>query len=218
MKRNELRSKNSLLLLSKIDPRLSLLYTVLFSIVVALSNKIPGVVFSLLSSFLFLILSRLNLFSVIRRLIFVIIFLIFLWFILPFSILGKTIFSIWKLHALSHLYIPNKIIYLFFILYRYIGVIWDEYLDLIRVLKVRGFKPSFSLHSYKTYAYVMGALFIKSYNRAENVHKAMLCRGFNGKYWVLNNFKFGYRDLIIGLSMLINLLFIVFLQWTGITL
>ena len=248
MIRNKLVSQNSPL--SRLDPRISLIYTVLFSIVIAVSNKIPVVASGLLSSFIFLLFSRLKLISVIYRLIFINIFILFLWFILPFSIPGETIFSLWKfnaskegimysllitikcnaivltsiallttqgifrlVHAMSHLHIPDKIIYLFFLLYRYIGVIWDEYSGIKRALRIRGFRSSTSLQSYKTYAYVMGTLFVRSYNRAENVHKAMLCRGFNGKYWLLNHFKLNYKDLIAGIGMLFNILILILFQW-----
>ncbi len=251
MVRVEIKSKDSLLL--RLDTRIGLIYVVLFSIIIAVSDKISVVAFGLLSSFFLFLFSRIRWFSLLHRLVFVNIFIAFLWLILPFSMPGELFFSIWKfnvtkegfmysllitlkcnaivitsitllssqgifrlVHALSHLKISNKIIYLFFLLYRYVDVVWNEYLSIKRALQIRGFKFSTSLHSYKTYAYVLATLFVRSYNRAENVHKAMLCRGFNGKFWILNHFKLGYKDLIIGSGMFFNILFLTIVQWSKI--
>jgi len=62
-------------------------------------------------------------------------------------------------------------------------------------LKIRGFKPSTNLFTYKTYAYLVGILIIKSYDRATRVIKAMLCRGFDGTFYTLKHFTFAKKDL-----------------------
>ena len=62
-------------------------------------------------------------------------------------------------HALSRLQLPDKMIYLLLITYRYLFVIEQEYQRLIRAIKIRNFRPTTSLHTYRTYAYLVGMAF-----------------------------------------------------------
>lgn len=92
-------------------------------------------------------------------------------------------------HALSRLKVPGKLVFLFMLTYRYIFVIGQEYQKIMRSLKVRGFVPNTSLHTYKTYAYVVGMLLIRASERADRVYDAMRCRGFKGTYHSLAEFS-----------------------------
>jgi cobalt/nickel transport system permease protein len=92
-------------------------------------------------------------------------------------------------HVLNRLGIPDKLVFLFLISYRYIFVIEQEYQRLIRAMRIRGFKPGTNLHSYKSYAYLIGMLFVRSSLRGERVYKAMKCRGFSGKFHTLYSFE-----------------------------
>ena len=88
--------------------------------------------------------------------------------------------------AMHRLRVPNKLVFLLLMTYRYIAVIHEEYLRLVRAARFRGFVPGTNLHSYKTYAHVAGMLFVRASLRAARVHKAMLCRGFNGTFHTLD--------------------------------
>ena len=88
-------------------------------------------------------------------------------------------------HALEGLRVPAKLIFLLLMTYRYIFVIETEYHRLQRAAKIRGFRPKTSLHTYRTFAYFLGVLFIRASSRAERVAQAMKCRGFNGRYYCL---------------------------------
>jgi cobalt/nickel transport system permease protein len=92
-------------------------------------------------------------------------------------------------HTLSRLKVPKKLVFLLLLTYRYIFVIQQEYQKIIRSIKIRGFVPKTSLHTYKTYAYVVGMLLIRASERAERVYDAMRCRGFKGKYYSLAEFQ-----------------------------
>jgi len=114
-------------------------------------------------------------------------------------------------HALKQLRVPGKIVYLLLMNYRYVFVIEQEYQRLIRAAKIRGFRPKTSLHSYRTYAHVIGMLFVRAALRAQRVHQAMLCRGFKGRFYSLQEFKADRNAwifltlmtmLIIGLAIL----------------
>jgi cobalt/nickel transport system permease protein len=92
-------------------------------------------------------------------------------------------------HSLARLKIPEKLVFLLMITYRYIFVIQQEYQKIIRSIKIRGFKPKTNLHTYKTFAYVIGMLLIRASERADRVYNAMRCRGFKGKYYSLTDFR-----------------------------
>ena len=128
------------------------------------------------------------------------------------ALLGTTpIFTL--VHALRHLYIPDKLVQLLFFAYRYIHVIYLEYVRLLSAMKVRCFRPRSDIHTYKTYAHLAGMMLIKSYDRSERVYDAMLCRGFEGKFWVLDHFSMKRRDLIAFIIMLLTITGLGFLQW-----
>lgn len=85
-------------------------------------------------------------------------------------------------HAMSALKVPDKITYLFFLTYRYIGEISSEYTRLVNAMKVRCFRPSTGIHTYRSYAYLVGMLLVNSFERSQRIRAAMLCRGFNGRF------------------------------------
>ncbi len=88
--------------------------------------------------------------------------------------------------GLHQLKVPDKLVFLLLMSYRYIDVIEKEYTKLLRAAKFRGFVPGTNLHSYKTFAYLAGMLFVRASLRAQRVYQAMICRGFNGKFYTLD--------------------------------
>ena len=111
------------------------------------------------------------------------------------ALLGTT--SIFNLvHALRHLRVPDKLVHTFFFCYRYIAVIHEEYTRLRHAMRVRCFRPRTSLHTYRSYAYLVGMLLIKSYERSVRIYQAMLCRGFRGEYPTFHHFHLHGRDLV----------------------
>jgi cobalt/nickel transport system permease protein len=107
-------------------------------------------------------------------------------------------------HALNAMHFPDKIVHLLLMTYRYIFVLDQESQRLIRAAKIRGFKPGTSLHSYKTYAFLVGMLFVKASERAERVYRAMKCRGFNGRFHCLHTFGFTRSDC--GMTILLTVM------------
>ncbi|MGE5256092.1 MAG: cobalt ECF transporter T component CbiQ [Hyphomicrobiales bacterium] len=104
-------------------------------------------------------------------------------------------------HALNRLRVPDKIVHLFLMTYRYIFVLEQEYHRLVRAACIRGFQPGTNLHTYRTYAYLVGMLFVRAVERAERVRWAMLCRGFKRKFYCLQEFKAGPGSLFFLLLM-----------------
>ena len=116
--------------------------------------------------------------------------------------------------AMRELRVPDKIVQLFFFTYRYLHVIQLEYNRLVNTLKIRGFHPKTNMHTYKTYAYLVGMLLVKSYDRAERIRKAMLCRGFKGSFYNLSEFCVKRTDIVMMCLMLMAVAVIALLQWT----
>ncbi len=116
-------------------------------------------------------------------------------------------------HAMGQLGIPDKLVHLFFFTYRYIHVIYDEYKRLKTAMLIRGFIPKTNIHTYRSYAYLVGMLLVKSSGRATRVHDAMLCRGFTGKFYSLNNFSIKKGDVAAFSIMLLLLVSMGVIEW-----
>jgi cobalt/nickel transport system permease protein len=111
-------------------------------------------------------------------------------------------------HALEKLGIPRKLSFLFLFSYRQLFVIHQEYQRLQRAAKLRGFTPENSMHTYKTYSHLFGMTLVKSWNRAERIHQAMILRGFDGRLIPLTRPKPGRADYYFLFVMLLISLFL----------
>jgi cobalt/nickel transport system permease protein len=88
-------------------------------------------------------------------------------------------------HTLARLRLPDKLIVLLLLTYRYVFVLDQEYQRLKRAADIRGFRSGTNLHSYRTYAYLVGMLLVRASARARRVYLAMCCRGFSGRFYTL---------------------------------
>lgn len=119
------------------------------------------------------------------------------------------------IHALEHLRLPKTLITVVAFLYRYIFVLSDEALRLIRAREAR----SASLPNQsgggtlqwraKTAGHMVGQLFLRSYERSDRIYNAMLSRGYQGHLRTLNPHQTTTGDKIL-LALLI--LFFALLQ------
>jgi len=125
----------------------------------------------------------------------------------------STVFSL--VHAMSHFRLPKKLLYLAFLSYRYIHVLYVEYARLRDAMRIRGFKPGTNMHTYKTYGYLIGMLIIRSYDRSERIYRAMLCRGFQGRFYLLNHFKMRKTDVLFASIMTVILSGVIWLEWVA---
>jgi len=116
-------------------------------------------------------------------------------------------------YALSRLGVPAKLVQLLLFTYRYIIVIEQEYTRLYRAARMRGFQPRTSLHTYKTFAYLLGMLFVRAANRAQRVYHAMQCRGFRGRFYSLHDFSFTTTDTVWAMLFAGLLIGLAWLEW-----
>jgi cobalt/nickel transport system permease protein len=118
-------------------------------------------------------------------------------------------------HALEGLHFPKSLCFLLLFSYRYIFVIYQEYQKLTRAASLRCFVPATNIHTYRTYGYLFGMTLVRSWNRANRVHHAMLLRGFDGRLIPLEQQMVGRGDiffLVIALTVTIALASISILQ------
>ena len=116
-------------------------------------------------------------------------------------------------YALDRLHISGKLVHLLLLTYRYIFVIEQEYQRLLRAARMRSFRPGTSMHAYKTYAYIIGMLFVRASARARRVHHAMICRGFKGRFYCLQEFRSAGCDRFFVILMALISIGLIYMQW-----
>jgi cobalt/nickel transport system permease protein len=116
-------------------------------------------------------------------------------------------------HTLNRLRLPDKMVHMLLITYRYLFVLEQEYQRMVRAMKIRNFEPKTNLHSYRTYAYLVGMLFVRASERARRVHCAMICRGFNGRFTSLRSFPSNPGNYIFAAGIALSLTLLASLEW-----
>jgi cobalt/nickel transport system permease protein len=83
------------------------------------------------------------------------------------------------LRGLQRLRMPDVLVQIMGFMIRYLDVVTGEMGRMLTAMKSRGCNPRSPRH-WPTLARSLGALFIRSYERGERVHLAMLSRGYTG--------------------------------------
>ncbi len=225
-------------LFHKRDARVKIIAAVTLSLVLALNSSISAAFAGLLVGATMLAFSKPTVSILIKRMGLVNIFTLFLWFTLPLtyqgdSFTGVQITTLITLktnaifccflaliatssavslgHGLGQLGLPAKFTFLLLFSYRQLFIIRKEYSRLQRAAQLRGFIPKNTLHTYKTYSHLFGMTLVKSWNRADCIHQAMILRGFKGKLIPLARTTLCTADYIfLALLLLISLLLTLF--------
>ncbi len=104
------------------------------------------------------------------------------------------------LRGLEILKLPTLLVQIASFMLRYLNVVTDE-MERMRVARAsRGFQESGIKH-WKVLANSAGALFIRSYERGERVHLAMLSRGYSGTLPKIERVALTKRQIAYGLSL-----------------
>lgn len=101
-------------------------------------------------------------------------FLVSLWLVnvMPFEQLLLT---------LRRWHVPALPVAILAFMHRYVFVVWDE-LDSLRLAwRTRSFGRARLWHRWRTLSQMLGVLLIRSINRSERIHGAMLARGWTGE-------------------------------------
>lgn len=105
------------------------------------------------------------------------------------------------LKAAHALRVPGLLVQLALLSYRYLFVLGDELARLRVALRVRGFRNRPTAHSYRTVAAASGTLLVRGYERGERVAAAMRCRGFDGTFRALAEFRTSRIDVVVFLLL-----------------
>ena len=84
------------------------------------------------------------------------------------------------LRGLQRLRLPHLLVQIMGFMIRYLDVVGGELARMTTAMRSRGCEPRSPRH-WPALARAMGALFIRSYERGERVHLAMLSRGYTGR-------------------------------------
>ena len=234
----------------RLDPRVRLVASLAFSIVVAVSQRPAAAGLGLAVSIVLAGTARLPFGSTLRRVAALNVFMVLLVITLPFAIPGTALLTLGPFtyseggllrsatiavksnaivlclaaliatievtemgHALSHLRVPHKLTHLFLLTGRYIGVLRRESARLANAMRVRCFRPGLNRHTYRSLGYLVGMLLVKSFDRSERILAAMKCRGFRGRYYLLDHFAPGRGDVMFGAVSVLVLAALAWAEW-----
>jgi cobalt/nickel transport system permease protein len=83
------------------------------------------------------------------------------------------------LHALVELRVPPLLVAIFASMHRYVQVLQDEFQSMQRAARSRNLMSN-PKRQRLVIGNMMGSLFIRTYDRGERIHQAMLARGYEG--------------------------------------
>lgn len=115
-------------------------------------------------------------------------------------------------HALRRLGVPAVFVSQLLFLYRYLFVLSEEAMRLVRARDMRSFGNRGG--SMKVVARLIGALFLRTVERAERIYSAMLSRGFNGDIPSIKQYRFRPHD---GLYISTTLAFLAVFRFFPVT-
>jgi cobalt/nickel transport system permease protein len=101
------------------------------------------------------------------------------------------------LRGLEWLRVPRFLLMVAQFLYRYLFVISEEAQHMAKAAASRGAtagRITRNATRFRAAAGALAVLFARSYGRAEDIHRAMLARGFAGNFRTLTVLRFGFAD------------------------
>lgn len=118
------------------------------------------------------------------------------------------------IHAFEHLRVPAILTTIIAFLYRYLFVLTDEVLRLLRARESRSAASAGNrsgggvLWRAKVAGNMAGQLFLRSYERSDRIYNAMLSRGYTGHLYTLNPHEMKSRDYFVT-AFAIAIIFII---------
>ena len=96
--------------------------------------------------------------------------------------------------ALERMGVPSIFVMQLLFLYRYIFVLLDEGSRMVRAHALRSFSDRHM--GIKIFGSLVGNLLLRTVDRAERIHRAMLARGFDGSITLQRRIKFKTFDAL----------------------
>lgn len=118
-------------------------------------------------------------------------------------------------HGLRQLGLPEKLAGLLFFTFRYAHVVGREHQRMSSSLRLRCFRPRTSSLTYRTYAWLVGNLLVRSYDRSHRVSQAMRCRGLRGSFPALRPLSLRPPDRVALCAGGLYLAALALASWAG---
>jgi cobalt/nickel transport system permease protein len=121
-------------------------------------------------------------------------------------------------HAFEHLRVPSILTTIIAFLYRYLFVLTDEVMRLLRARQARSAAASGQrsggsmMWRGRVAGNMAGQLFLRSYERSDRIYNAMLARGYDGHLRTLNPHHLHLSDWV---AMFAALSLLLAFQWIG---
>lgn len=100
--------------------------------------------------------------------------------VLAATLLAATTLPVEMVAGLQTLRLPAPVVAIFTFFIRYVDVVSDQYRRMRVAQQARGFSAA-SPRSWPVLASMLGALFVRSFERGERVHLALVSRGYDGR-------------------------------------
>ena len=111
-------------------------------------------------------------------------------------------------YAMARLRVPDKLVHLLLFTVRYLDVIGQEYKRMRRAMQARAFILRTDRHTWRSIGYLIGMLLVHSLERSERIADAMKCRGYNGRFYLMDETVLARQDytfMVIGALFLATL-------------
>lgn len=118
--------------------------------------------------------------------------------------------------ALQSMGVPRVLVNQMLFMYRYLHVLIEEVVRMVRAYTLRS--PQDEKIRISFWGSLIGLLLMRTLNRAERVHQAMLCRGFNGEVRLANSRRLRVIDgifFVFWISYFLLFRLFNFPQWLG---
>lgn len=99
--------------------------------------------------------------------------------------------------ALNELRFPTKLVSSVYFTLKMITILKDEFVKIKQTLKTRGFHAKSNLFTYETYGNLFGHIFIKAIRKSQALNDSFLLRGFTGKIYLSSENKISLKDVIL---------------------
>lgn len=215
-----------------INPAIKVFWMVIQIILIALNHNILYLAF--IGTSLLLLISLLSLYeirNILRTVITAVLFAVFI--LIPSMVMGNLYNSsimiirigistavvsliayttVWRdlTSTLKLFFIPDIFILVMDITIKYIFLLGELALDMFHALKLKSVGRSDSKNS--SISAIIGTIFIKSKEMAEDMQDAMECRGFNGEYTQYRQYRVSLKDFIFIIYIVLSLLFYIRLR------
>ncbi len=99
------------------------------------------------------------------------------------------------LKAAHALHVPGLFVQITVLTYRYLFLLADEAARLLVALRVRGYRLRPRPERFRMAGHLTGTVLVRGYERAERVGQALRCRGFDGRFRSLAEFRTRLADV-----------------------